>query len=439
MIKKIIFVSILTLCFSQSVSAYDYASLNLEFFNKFNDENLNYYISSALENNHELKKTEYVIEQYRQLVKYSFSKELPTFSVGANYLGIHTPKFGSYGLSDNAFVLPFIVSYEADFLLKNRDKTKSYKKSYEAAIYEQKALYLSLLSDLATVYTNIMQYENLISNQKKILYNNENILLHSQKLFNNGIITINELNDSKKQVENLKIQLDQLEKDQKILLMQLAILSGVSPENYDDLKYGSLNNFEYSGLVPDEFPSDVIFSRPDVMAAELKLEKVKIDIQVARKEFFPRFNITGVWAFNTIFPGNFFSWESSIALLLAGATQDIFQGGRKVINLRFQKAKYEELFEDYKQTDLNAIKEVNTALCLVKYDTNTEKNVKQKLSYQNANFQNEQKKYNRGIISAIEILESENQKLAVENELIKAKTQKLINYFTLYKAVGGTL
>lgn len=439
MIKKIIFVSILTLCFSQSVSAYDYASLNLEFFNKFNDENLNYYISSALENNHELKKTEYVIEQYRQLVKYSFSKELPTFSVGANYLGIHTPKFGSYGLSDNAFVLPFIVSYEADFLLKNRDKTKSYKKSYEAAIYEQKALYLSLLSDLATVYTNIMQYENLISNQKKILYNNENILLHSQKLFNNGIITINELNDSKKQVENLKIQLDQLEKDQKILLMQLAILSGVSPENYDDLKYGSLNNFEYSGLVPDEFPSDVIFSRPDVMAAEAKLEKAKIDIRVARKEFFPRFNITGVWAFNTIFPGNFFSWESSLALLLAGATQDIFQGGRKVANLRFQKAKYEELFEDYKQTDLNAIKEVNTALCFVKYDTNTEKNVRQKLSYQNTNFQNEQKKYNRGIISAIEILEMENQKLAVENELTKAKTQKLINYFTLYKAVGGKL
>lgn len=439
MIKKIIFVSILTLCISQSVSAYDYASLNLEFFNKFNDENLNYYISSALENNHELKKTEYVIEQYRQLVKYSFSKELPTFSVGANYLGIHTPKFGSYGLSDNAFVLPFIVSYEADFLLKNRDKTKSYKKSYEAAIYEQKALYLSLLSDLATVYTNIMQYENLISNQKKILYNNENILLHSQKLFNNGIITINELNDSKKQVENLKIQLDQLEKDQKILLMQLAILSGVSPENYDDLKYGSLNNFEYSGLVPDEFPSDVIFSRPDVMAAEAKLEKAKIDIRVARKEFFPRFNITGVWAFNTIFPGNFFSWESSLALLLAGATQDIFQGGRKVANLRFQKAKYEELFEDYKQTDLNAIKEVNTALCFVKYDTNTEKNVKQKLSYQNTNFQNEQKKYNRGIISAIEILEMENQKLAVENELTKAKTQKLINYFTLYKAVGGKL
>lgn len=439
MIRKIISVFVLMVVFSQSALAYDYANLNLEFFNKFNDDNLNYYINSALENNHELKKTEYVIEQYRQQVKYSFAKELPTFSVGANYLGIHTPKFGSYGLSDNAFVLPFVASYEADFLLKNRDKTKSYKKSYEAATYEQKTVYLSLLSDLATVYTNILQYENLIFNQRKILSNNEKILLHSQKLFNRGIISTSELNNSKKQVEDSKTQLNKLEKEQKILLMQLAILSGISPENINNLKYSNFKTFEYSGVIPNEVQSDIIFSRPDVMAAEAKLEKAKIDIRVARKEFFPRFNITGVWAFNTIFPGNFFSWESSLALLLAGATQDIFQGGRKVANLRFQKAKYEELFEAYKQTDLNAIKEVNTALCFVKYDTNTEKNVKQKLSYQNTNFQNEQKKYNRGIISAIEILEMENQKLAVENELTKAKTQKLINYFTLYKAVGGKL
>ena len=64
MIRKIISVFVLMVVFSQSALAYDYANLNLEFFNKFNDDNLNYYINSALENNHELKKTEYVIEQY---------------------------------------------------------------------------------------------------------------------------------------------------------------------------------------------------------------------------------------------------------------------------------------------------------------------------------------------------------------------------------------
>ena len=175
MIRKIISVFVFITVFSQSVLAYDYTNLNLEFFNKFNDDNLNYYINSALANNHELKKTEYVIEQYRQQVKYSFAKELPTFSVGANYLGIHTPKFGNFGLSDNAFVLPFVASYEADFLLKNRDKTKSYKKSYEAATYEQKKKYKRGI---------ISAIEILESENQKLTIENELIKAKTQKLIN---------------------------------------------------------------------------------------------------------------------------------------------------------------------------------------------------------------------------------------------------------------
>lgn len=439
MIKKILLFSVVFIGLGQTVWANNFDGLNLQFFDKFNDSCLNYYINSALENNHELKKTSQIIEQYRQQVKSSFGRELPSFSVSASYLGLHTPNVFNADLSKNAFVLPFIANYEADFLLKNRDKTKSYKKSYEASIFEQKAVYLSLLSDLATVYTNILQYNALIANQQKILVNSERILSHNQNLFNRGVINTNELNEVKKQYEASKIVLNNLEKEQEVLLMQLALLAGISPANVTGLNYGDFNSFEYSGSIPDEVPSDIIFSRPDVLAAEAKLEKAAIDVRVARKEFFPRFNITGVWVFNSIFPGNFFSWESSLALLLAGATQEIFQGGRKVANLRFQKAKYEELFENYKQTDLEAIKEVNTALCFVKYDTETEKNTKQKADFQNKNFQNEQKKYQRGIISDLEILQRENEKLTIENEVIKAKTQRIINYFTLYKVVGGKL
>jgi len=46
--------------------------LNIAFFSNFNDDCLVYYINSALENNHNLKKADAVVEQYRQQVKYSF-------------------------------------------------------------------------------------------------------------------------------------------------------------------------------------------------------------------------------------------------------------------------------------------------------------------------------------------------------------------------------
>ena len=437
-IKKLLLVLVL-LFMAQSCFAVDIQELNIEFFNRFNDENLNCYIQDALNNNHDLKKAGYVVEQYRQQTKYSLGKELPSFSVSANYLGIKVPELDTFQLKDNAFILPFMASYEADLLLKNRDKTKSVKKSWEAAKLNEKTIYLALLTDVATVYTNILQYDDLIERQTKIVKNQEEILNRSIKKYERGVISLTELNNAKKSVEAGKSSLEKLQKERETAMMQLAVLTGNSSSNIADMKVGNLESFEYSGVIPDEISSDVIFSRPDVKMAEANLEKAKIDVRVAKKEFFPRFNIVGVWAFNTIAPGTFFSWESSLAAILAGATQDIFKGGMKVANLKIQKAKYEELFENYNQTNLEAVKEVNTSLCIIKHDKQIENNTKSELNYETQNFQNAQKKLRQGVISEPEYLAEENKFINTQTNYAQAKTQRIVNYFTLYKAVGGQL
>ena len=438
MLKRFIFIAVFMMSAGYA-GAVNVNELNPEFFTRFNDDCLVYYINQAIENNHNAKQATYQVEQYRQQAKYSLGKEHPSFSVSADYLGINTPKVDYFKLSKSAFVLPFQVNYEADFLLKNRDKTRSYKKAFEASRFEEKAVYISLLSDVATVYTNILEYDALISNQEKITENNKQILDYNNKKFARGVISTNELNKFKQKYEDSENNLFQYRKEREILAMQLAVLSGISAQNAGTLNTGEFINFEYNGQIPQTVSSDVIFARPDVQSAEKQLEKAKIDVRVARKEFLPSFNITGIWAFNTIAPGSFFSWNSSLALLLAGATQDIFTGGRKIANLKFQKAKYEELFEYYRQTDLEAVKEVNTALCINKYDKDIEISTKSKLNYEAVNFNNNTKKFSRGVISSPNLLQEQNNYLASENEYIKAKTQRLVNYFTLYKAVGGKL
>lgn len=438
MIKKLLLIFV-GFMFAQSCFAVDIQELNIDFFKNFNDENLNCYIQQALDNNHDLKKAGHVVEQYRQQTKYSLGKELPSLSVSANYLGIKVPELDNFQLKDNAFILPFMASYEADFLLKNRDKTKAVKKSYEAAQFREKSVYLALLTDVATVYTNILQYDDLIEKQTEVLKNQQEILTRSNKKFERGVINSTELNNAKKMVETSKSNLEKLQKERETAMMQLAVLTGNSSSNIADMKVGDLDNFEYSGNIPEEISSDVIFARPDVKMAEANLEKAKIDVRVAKKEFFPRFNIVGVWAFNTIAPGTFFSWESSLAAILAGATQDIFKGGMKIANLKIQKAKYEELFEDYNQTNLDAVKEVNTALCIIKHDRKIEDNTKSELNYETANFQNARKKLSRGVISDLEYLMEENKLINSQTNYTQAKTQRIVNYFTLYKAVGGQL
>lgn len=438
MFKKVILILAISLL-TNSAFAVDKKELNPEFFSRFNDECLVYYINQTLENNHSAKQATNSVEQYRQQVKYSLGKELPSFSVSANYLGVHVPKLDNFELKQNAFILPFIVNYEADFLLKNRDKTRSIKKAYEASKFEEKAVYIALLSDVATVYTNILQYDTLLGLAQEKIDIYINLLNSDTRKYKRGIINTTQLNNTKKNLETAKNEYENLKKQQEVLLMQLAVLSGISPDKNITLQRGNLETIEYKGTLPCEIPSDVIFSRPDVMSAEAQLEKAKIDIRVARKEFLPNFNITGIWIFNTIAPGSFFSWESSLAAILAGATQDIFMGGRKIANLKIQKAKYEELFEKYRQTDLEAVKEVNTALCFIKHDTEIDSSTIKKLNYEYQNLNSSKRKFNQGVISQPEYLNELSKFISLQNDAVNTKTQRLINYFTLYKAVGGKL
>ena len=434
-IMQILSLFVFTPCF-----AVDRNNLNVEFFTRFNDDYLFQYVNEAIDNNHNAKQATIRVEEYRQGVKLQFANELPSFSVAASYLGIHSPKFNpNLSVSKNAFVLPFMVNYEADIFLKNRDKTKSVKKTYEMSKFDEQSVYLALLSDVATVYTNILEYDKLIEEQEKIVNNYNQILNDVNKKLVRGVINTTELNNSKTNVEQANITLENLIKQREVLLMQFAVLIGRSIDGANSIERGSIDNFEYNAVIPSEIESNVIFSRPDVKRAEMALEKAKIDIRVARKEFLPKFNITGIWAFNTIAPGSFFSWESSLAALLAGATQDIFAGGRKIANLKFKKTKYKELFEQYRQTDLDAVKEVNTSLCIIKHDTEIENKTKEKFLLETKNLNNADKILNRGIISKTQHINSKNMYINKDMDLTKAKTRRLVNYYTLYKTVGGKI
>ncbi len=413
---------------------------NLEFFNNFNDEYLTQYISRALENNHELKKTNHIVEQYRLEIKNSFSQELPKLSVGANYLGTHFPNGDmNIFLDKNSFILPFQASYEPDFLLKNRDKTKSTKKLYLAELAKQQNIYISLLSDVASSYINILLYDDLINKQLDILKNNDKNLIKNEKKFNLGVIDSTNLNNIKKENTNQKTIYDNLIKNRNTIINNFCLLIGDSADNSSDIKRGKLEKFEYVKKIPENIDSNIIYSRPDLIEIENKLKSAKIDITVAKKDFFPSFKLNGFLAFDTAGSGNFFSWESSFAFLIAGLTQDIFTGGKKIANLKIKKARFQELFEMYKQADLNAIKEINNALNIIKYDKLTENNAKKEVYLEEKNYNNSNKKLKRGVISEIELLESKNSLNQKQQILSGAKASRLINYITLYKALGGQL
>lgn len=415
-------------------------AFNLSFFERFNDCYFEDYIKEALINNHDLKQADYRVKQYRYEINSVLSKEFPQLSVSSNYLGTHFPKGDmNVFLKKNSFILPFRLNFEPDFLLKTKDKINSKKFLYKGALANQKSTYLTLLGDVASTYVNILLYDYLINQQKEILKNKDKNLSFDFNKFKFGVIDLINLNTAKEEFNSQQLIYDTLIKNQNTNLYNFSLLLGRSANCIDEIKRGRLEDFEYQETIPEIISSDLIYARPDVIEIENKLKSAKLDVTIAKKDFFPTFNIMGILAFDTAGGGNFFSWGSSFAYLLAGASQDIFKGGEKIANLRIKKARFNELVENYKQTDLTAIKEIANALNIIKQDKINEKTSNNQLEIEKKNYLASNKKFNRGIISRIEFLNDKNSYLQQKQLSATSKAVRLVDYFTLYKAVGGEL
>lgn len=434
---RIIILFLIFQLFNASFASY---YVNTDFFSKFNDSNLEYYIQKALLNNHELKQANHKVAQYRSEIQSVFSKEFPSLSVASNYLGSHFPRGDrNFLINSNSFILPFKVSYEPDFLLKTKDKINLQKHLYKAQIQNQRKTYLSLLADVASTYVNIMLFDSLIEKQKEIIKNKTQNLISNKKKFDFGVVDLINLNKSEEETYIQESIFDNLIKNQNTILYNFAVLIGESAENINEIKRGKLEAFEYQETIPNIICSDIIYQRPDVIEAQEKLKSAKLDITIAKKDFFPTFNINGFLAFDTAGMGNFFSWNSSFAYLIAGATQDIFKGGAKIANLKIKKEKFNELLENFKQVDLVAIKEINNALNIIKQDKLSEKSLLKQVLLERNILNSSEKKFKRGSISKLDYLDDKNSLLQQEALFANAKATRLIDYFTLYKALGGEI
>lgn len=417
---------------------------NIGWWGNFNDEHLNEYIYRAIENNHDMKLATLKTQEFQQFVKTTQAGQLPTLSLVANYARVRLPgmEFGGNTIEPtnmNLIAVPLVASYELDLFLKNADKTKSAKKQYEASKHLEKATYISFTTSVATTYFNIIKLDSLIEEQQKIVSNRSKIYELTKLRNQSGLASVFDVTMSNKLYTSSRISLNDLEKERNMLLNQLAVLIGETPNNIDELKRSKLSQIEYSKEIPSEISSEVALKRPDMMKAEVDLQRAGIDVKIARKEFLPSIPIMGVFGFNATSFGSLFNWQSMLALIGAGIMQDLFTGGRKTANLKTKKIQYEEALENYKKNDLVAVQEINDALCQIKFDTKKDKENIEKYNLEKNNYKLVQERYKEGVISYLDLIQYEENLLVLNFDTTSSKVQRLVDYVGLFKSVGADL
>lgn len=434
--KKILI--ILCLLLTAPVLADDYT--NMDWWNKFNDDNLSQNILTLYEKNYDLKNAALKIKENEQVVKMQFANELPSLILSGElsrdlqaprqqFGAMQIPKYSQYNYN-----IPITAGYEIDIWGKNRLKTKSKKEQLEIIKQAERATYIALSSDFATDYFNLIKADKLIEIQDELIKTQEEILKKVTDKYKTGLCSITELLVQEKILASLKEEHNLHIQTREVLINSLRTY--LSSNNAQI----SRNNFENVTLlknIPTEYSTSVIENRPDYKQEEANLKRVGFDVRIAKKEFLPTFTIFGQIGLNAYHLSSLFNSPSQFLNAGILPNLDIFSGGRKRAFLKIKKFQYEQALNDYQKTFLIGIKEINSGL--IEYNTalnNYEETLK-RLSIEKKIYNLAKDKNQIGAASDLDVLYTRELYLMTQKEKVSNKINTIISTIGLYKVTGG--
>lgn len=416
----------------------------------FDDPNLAELIQVGLSNNQELNIVLQEIEIGKNEVRSRKGEYLPFLDIGAS-AGID--KVGKYTrngaveenlnvkegtafpepLSD--FMLGAYASWELDMWKKLRNAKKSALTRYLASVEGKNFLVTNLVAEIAESYYELMALDNLlgiVENNISIQNNVFQILKQQKEAAKVSQLAVNRF---EAQVLNTKnLQFDIL---QKIVETENRInfLVGRFPQpivrNSADFKSIQVD------LVSSGLPSQLLENRPDIRQAELELMASKLDVKVAKANFYPSFRLQAGLGFQAFNPAFLIQPESILYSLAGDLMAPLVNRNAIKATYYTANAKQIQAVYDYERTILNAYLDVVNQLSKVDNYNKSFETKSQEVDLLVKSIGISNSLFNSARADYMEVLLTQREALESNVELIEIKLKQLNAKVNIYRALGG--
>ena len=414
--------------------------MNIQWWEKFGDENLTNNLLKLYEKNYDLKNAALKVKENEQAVKMQFANELPQISLSGDlsrdlrgpyqqYGSLAIPNYSQYN-----YLLPITAGYEVDIWGSNRLRTKSVKQQLEMVKQAERATYIALTSDFASNYFNLIKADEFLALQEELIKTQEDIVAKTADKYNIGLCSINELLSEERMLTTLKEEKNLHIKTREILINAMRVYLADSADNIERSGYENVNLMKD---IPLEYSTDIISNRPDFLQEEANIKRIGFDVRVAKREFLPKFVIYGQIGLNAYHLDTLFNSASQFFNAGVMPSIDLFSGGRKIALLKFKKLEYQEALNSYQKTILEGIKEVNSGIAEYKTASDNYNESFKRLGIQGKIYSLAQDKHDIGTASDLDVLFAKEAYLAIKKEEVSNKINSLISTIGLYKAAGG--
>ena len=407
-------------------------TLNLQWFELFQDTVLNTLISQALESNADLKVAVLRINQAMGVYKNAKASLAPSFGYSASG-NINDP-------SDNApvednFNLLATASWELDFWGKIRHAKRAAYADMIASEEGLLAIKTALVSEVASLYFYIRDLDNRIEVAKMTLVSRTEFYNIANERFLKGESAELDKLQAEQQLALVEAEISSLQRELNITERSMNILLGQNPQ---PIPRGLANADEIViPEVPSGLPSELLEQRPDVLAAEQALIAETERIGVTQAMRLPSFSLTGLFGFMSGDVTTMLTGESLAAGVTGMIMGPIFEFGKNRRRVEIQKAEAEIAMNQYLDTYRRALADVESALLGIQlYRTEYAARLRQ-VEAARKSLELTRARYDSGFSDYLEVLIAETYCFDAEMNASYTRGQQLATTVALYRALGG--
>ena len=420
-----------------------------EWWTEFNDPGLNAVIQLALADSLDLRQLWSRLTQAYAQAQIEGAELSPQVDLRSGAAWTHQvdrdPQelFGGFGgqggpstqiTNTDRYFVSYGLSYEIDLWKRIASQRQAAVLEYEASRQDVEASALFLTGSVVDVWFILQEQKALLALLQEQIQVSQSLLELTEVRFGVGAGSAVDVLQQRQQLVATQGEIPIVRSTLNTSYNQLAVLLGATPGSFDTLAP--------DGVLPDlppfpklGHPALLLVARPDLRAAQLRLQAADFRVATAVAERMPRLVLDLSYEFSARSFSTAFRQE--VGSLVGNLVLPIIDGGRRRNQVLRQKAVTQELLDRFGQTYLEALLEIEDALVRERFQVELIKNLEEQISLAQATLQESQSRYVHGLIDYVTVLIAVQSLQGLQRRMITEKRRLLNIRATLYRALGG--
>jgi len=405
----------------------------------FTDARLRQVIDLAIANNRDLRIAALNVERAAAMYRVQRSQLIPTFGVQASGQKMRVPErmteSGDAETSEQYTVEAGFMSWEIDLFGRLRSLKAAAKEQYLATDATRRAVHISLVAGVAATWLGMaadLEHLYLAEATIEAQAATRDLVKSSRDA---GVASDLDLSQAESQVEMARANRAQFMGAIAVDRHALELLAGGPIP--DSLLPGNLSGVPEMPALAAGLASEVLLTRPDILAAEHLLRAANADVGAARAALFPRISLTA--ALGTLSPDleHLFAEDTGTWRYAPLAQLPIYGGGGPRANLKATRIQREIAVAAYEKAIQTAFAETANALALQSTLVEQREAWDRLLDSLTRTLELSEARYQTGLEGYLGVLVAQRTLYASQQSAVDLRLADIANRVALYKALGG--